>query len=47
MLRCFGPFDPIETLRKARQLREKGIASFIPNERSVILVSKEKRFDGD
>jgi len=44
-----GPFDPIQALQRAKQLRERGgFEFFITNERGVVLVSEEeiKRFEG-
>jgi hypothetical protein len=43
-----GPFDPIQALQRAKQLRERGVEFFITNERGVVLVSEEeiKKFEG-
>ena len=37
-----GPFDPIETLQKIRQLRESGIDYFITDESGMVVVSEEE-----
>jgi hypothetical protein len=43
-----GPFDPIETLQRIRELREQGIEYFVTDEAGVALLSEEeiKRFEG-
>jgi hypothetical protein len=37
-----GPFDPIETLQKAKMLRDSGVEFFITNESGVVVVSEEE-----
>jgi hypothetical protein len=43
-----GPFDPIETLQKTKQLKERGIEYFITDESGRVVVSEReiKRFEG-
>jgi hypothetical protein len=37
-----GPFDPIETLRRTRMLRESGIDYFITTEFGVVVRSEDE-----
>jgi hypothetical protein len=37
-----GPFDPIETLLRARMLREAGIEFFITDENGAVVVNEHQ-----
>lgn len=39
--RLLGPYGPIETLQKARQLREAGIEFFVTDEDGIVVVNED------
>lgn len=40
--KLLGPFDPIETLRRARTLRETGVDFCITDEAGTVLLSEDQ-----